>query len=166
MPKSEQAIGSSMCQIRILNNKFWVSVLFVEGAVCPKVSKQSGQSTFHSDGLNDGIVCFFRHVRGSLDRSDVAEQMACVYVVLFLVVADCQRWCVGVCGGGVFSVKFDHWDFERCRIHTLGWALCWLNCLGRSPSADSMRLGRFYFWWLPVVGLVCLGVCWWRAKFQ
>ena len=59
MPKSEQAIGSSMWQIRILNNKFWVSVLFVEGAVCPKVSKQSGQSTFHSDGLNDGIVCFF-----------------------------------------------------------------------------------------------------------
>ena len=69
------------------------------------------------------------------------------------MVADCQRWCVGVCGGGVLSVKSDHWDFERCRIHTLGWALCLLNCLGRSPSAVCMYLHGFVF------GVVVVGDC-------
>ena len=99
--------------------------------------------------------------------SDSHIVLGIVFVELFGQVASAVCMClhgfvfgVIVVGDGVSGVacrvpvKSDDWEpkpFEFARV--------------ARGSADSMCLSGFCFWWLPVVG-VCLGVCWWRAKFQ
>ena len=91
--------------------------------------------------------------------------------VLFLVVAGCGD---GVSGSTLVackvSAKSNGWESQTCLIHTSRKVQSFVEfsqfvrvARGRE---DSMCLHGFCFWWLPVVGMVCLGVRWWHAKFQ
>ena len=63
-------------------------------------------------------------------------------------------WCCIVCGGP-----------PKCLINTSRKVQSFVKfpqfVRVARRSEDSMCLHGFCFWWLPVVGVVCLGVRWW-----